>query len=104
MPKVSLEVIEAAMEEFASREAQLYHFACLALDKFSKSVKSNERELFERIFEIGRDSASGTFVAKHINSFDCHASPEELKEIRLMALAFLYEIARLKINKKSAGF
>ena len=97
--KYNLERFEDAMECIALGGQE---FSCNAI---CIPVNYNEegwrcRVLHEAVFDIG--SAFTTFNEK-FNSLEGYwPTLEELKEIRLLSLAFSYEIARLKNNKKAS--
>lgn len=97
--KYNLDTIEFAME-LCEQKCDGGFTCCLLYDiRYSTHYKAPERLLHERIFECVKE----TFHCKLKNAKES-TEDEKLRQIRLLALAFTYEIARLKNNKKAAGF
>lgn len=95
--KYNLSIIERAFEQCLLYDRGDY--TCCAL---TENGGNHERHFYEQIFEIINGES---FMGKVMRDFNCgKPTDEEMKELRLMALSFLYEICRLKNNKKSAGF
>ena len=95
--KHNLEGIERAIE--MSDWHRNGDFTCCLLSENA----SNSRDLYTKMFDINGDLGS-TFPNMLENAFGGWFTGEEVKEFRLLALSFLYEICRLKNNKKNSGF
>lgn len=95
--KYNLEGIEATIEDCYCSLAGYY--TCNLLDNLSLH---KEKKLYQEIFEI--NSPFQTFYASFVKLYGKSPETEEIKEIRLLALSFLYEICRLKNNRKASGF
>ncbi len=96
--KFNLKVFDGAAEICAT---QYRHYACVALTKASRSLKDTiERELFESLFL----TSYTTFDVMHNERFGYVATDNEIQDIRVLAVCFAREIARLNNNRKASGF
>lgn len=92
--KFDLEVFDDAAELCETTG----EYACLALGQQVGGYKS--REFFTAIFL----KTYTTFGVMHQESFGTIPTPDEMQDIRVMAICFAREIARLKNGKKNSGF
>lgn len=94
--KYDLEGIERVIEDCDA--TQRGYFCCILLQNRGLL---NELNLFESIF---LSSGPTTFGAEFYTLEGRTADSDEIKQIRLLALSFLYEICRLENNRKVSGF
>lgn len=77
-----------------SIEHEIHDYACCAILEHGTSA---EEVFFTDLFQIDPVDTFGILYSQTFNNW---ASWEELKEIRLLALCFTYEIATCKKQKK----
>ena len=102
MKKIDHNIFLAALEAFCSPERDT-KFTCLLVDSVSggRYGQSEASIFYQNLFEINESSSStSTFEGKFDSLENRLAEPEELEEIRKMALAFAYEVVRFANAKK----